>query len=306
MAEVRTMVGRARGSCYSAPRMRERRSAARENADRLWYWLVAVTLLGAGIVLIPILYTGGAIDTFRLPKEMTFRAGAIALALAGVFAATAPHARWRNALKILPRREWLLLAAIAIWCLVTTLTSSNRALSEASLVTVAAALVVYIATRLIAPALRIPVLFVVFAGAFANAVVATLQELRIWNPFVFGPEAVGHLQTVGLLGNPNDVGTFLAAPAVVALVGAAAVRGWQRLLYGAAAAVLFTGIAMSQTRTAMIAFVAGTIVAALLRPWRQSVAVAVLLMIFAVVAWRSSSGVRVSFARLVTAARTRN
>jgi O-antigen ligase len=286
--------------------MRERRSAARENADRLWYWLVAVTLLGAGIVLIPILYTGGAIDTFRLPKEIAFRAEAIALVLAGVFAATAPHTRWRDALKILPRREWFLLAAIAIWCVVTTLTSSNRALSEASLITVAAGLIVYIATRLVAPALPIQALFVIFAGGFANAVVATLQELRIWNPFVFPPEAVGHLQTVGLLGNPNDVGTFLAAPAVVALVAAAAVRGWQRLLFGAAAAVLFTGIAMSQTRTAMIAFVAGTIVAALLRPWRQSVAVAVLLMIFAVVAWRSSSGVRVSFARLVTAARTRN
>ena len=77
--------------------MRERRSAAREKADRRWYWLIALTLLGAGIVFIPILYTGGAIDTFRLPKEMTFRAEAIALALAGVFAATAPHARWRDA-----------------------------------------------------------------------------------------------------------------------------------------------------------------------------------------------------------------
>src|SRR5436305_15292365 len=115
--------------------MRERRSAARENADRLWYWLVALTLLGAGIVLIPIFFTGGAIDPFRLPKEMIYRAEAIALALAGVFAATAPHAQWRDALKMLPRREWFLLAAIVIWCVVTTLTSSNRALSEASLVT---------------------------------------------------------------------------------------------------------------------------------------------------------------------------
>src|SRR4051812_4692027 len=186
--------------------MRERRSAARENADRLWYWLVAVTLLGAGIVLIPILYTGAAIDTFRLPKEMAFRAEAIALVLAGVFAATAAHARWRDALRTLPRREWLLLAAIAMWCVVTTLTSSNRPLSERSVVTLIAALVVYIATRLIAPTLRMPVLFVIFAGGFVNAVVVTLQELRIWNPFVFGPEVSGHGQSVGLLGNPNDVG----------------------------------------------------------------------------------------------------
>jgi O-antigen ligase len=286
--------------------MRERRSAARENADRLWYWLIAVTLLGAGIVLIPILYTGGALDTFRLPKEMAFRAEAIALALTGIFAATAPHTRWRDALTTLPRREWFLLGAIAVWCVVTTLTSSNRPLSEGSLVTVAAGLIVYIATRLIAPTLRMPVLYAVFAGAFANAVVVTVQERRIWNPFVFPAEITGHSQSVGLLGNPNDVGTFLTGPAVVALIAAVAVRGWQRVLYGTAAAVLFAGIAMSQTRTAMVAFVAGIVVAALLRPWRQAIAVAVLLMIFAAVALRPSTGIRANFTRLAAAARQRD
>jgi O-antigen ligase len=286
--------------------MRERRSVAREKAHRVWYSLIAVTLLGAGIVFIPILYTGGALDTFRLPKEMAFRAEAIALALTGVFAATASHTRWRDALKELPRREWFLLAAITVWCIVTTLTSSNRPLSEASLITVAAALVVYIATRLIAPALPVAALFVVFAGAVANAVLVTLQELRIWNPFVFPPEIVGHGQSVGILGNPNDVGTFLAGPAVVALVAAVTVRGWQRALYGAAAMALFAGLVMSQTRTAMIAFIAGAIVAVLLRPWRQSLAAAALLVVFIVVAFRPSFGVRDHFFRLVTAARQRD
>jgi O-antigen ligase len=286
--------------------MRERRSAAREKADHRWYWLLALTLLGAGIVLIPTFYTGGALDAFRLPKEMAFRAEAIALALTGAFAATAPHARWRDALKTVPRREWGLLGAIAFWCIVTTLTSSNRALSEASVVTVAAALLVYVATRLIAPTLRIPVLFVVFAGAFANAVLVTLQELRIWNPFVFPAEITAHGQSVGLLGNPNDVGTLLAGPAIVALIAAVAVRGWQRVLFGTAAVVLFGGVAMSQTRTAMIAFVAGAIVAALLRPWRQAIAVAVLLILFAAVALRPSTGIRANFSRLVTAARQRD
>jgi O-antigen ligase len=151
-----------------------------------------------------------------------------------------------------------------------------------------------------------PVLFVVFAGAFANAIVVTLQERGIWNPFVFPPELTGHAQSVGLLGNSNDVGTLLAGPVVVALVAAAAVRGWQRVLYGTAAAVLFAGIAMSQTRTAMVAVVAGTVVAALLRPWRQAIAVAVLLMIFAAVALRPSTGIRANFTRLAAAARQRD
>jgi O-antigen ligase len=286
--------------------MRERRSAAHESPDRLRYWLSAVMLLGAGIVLIPILYTGGALDAFRLPKEMIFRTEAIALALTGVFAATAPRASWREALAALPRREWFLLGAIAIWSIVTTVTSTNRPLSEASLVTVACALVIYIATRLVAPRLRLAVLFVVFAGALVNAVVVTLQELRIWNPFVFPPEFEGHVQSVGLVGNSNDVGTLLAGPAVVALVVAVAVKGWRRVLYGSAAAMLFTGIAMSQTRTAMIAFCAGVVVAALLRPWRQAVTVAALLFILAAVVLRPSTGIGSNFSRLLPALRQRN
>jgi putative inorganic carbon (HCO3(-)) transporter len=84
------------------------------------------------------------------------------------------------------------------------------------------------------------------------------------------------------------------------------VRGWQRALYGAAAITLFAGLAMSQTRTAIIAFVAGAIVAVLLRPWRQSLAAAALLVIFIVVAFRPSFGVRDHFFRLVTAARQRD
>src|SRR5258706_2285282 len=99
--------------------MRERRSAAREKADHRWYWLMALMLLGAGIVLIPIFYTGGAIDTFRLPKEMAFRAEAIALALTGVFAATASHAQWGDVLRTLPRRQWFLLDALPVWSIVT-------------------------------------------------------------------------------------------------------------------------------------------------------------------------------------------
>ncbi|HEX7678066.1 MAG TPA: O-antigen ligase family protein, partial [Thermoanaerobaculia bacterium] len=90
------------------------------------------------------------------------------------------------------------------------------------------------------------------------------------------------------------------------LIAAVAVKGWQRVLFGAAATILFTGIAMSLTRTAMIAFVAGTVVAMLLRPWRQAVAVAALLLVFAAVALRPSTGIGGNFRRLVAAARQRD
>src|SRR5258708_20153744 len=110
---------------------------------------------------------------------------------------------------------------------------------ETSMIAAAAALPVYIATRLMALTVRMPVLFVVFAGAFANAVVVTLQELRIWNPFVFPAEVTGHGQSVGLLGNANDVGTFLAGPAVVALIAAVPRGGLRPRLLRTAAPVPF-------------------------------------------------------------------
>jgi O-antigen ligase len=270
------------------------------------YWLVAAILLGTGIVLIPVIYTGGAIDTFRLPKEMAFRAEAILLALVGGFAATAPRTSWREAIAELPRTEKYLLAAIAVWSIVTTLTSTNRPLSESSLVTAFAALVIYIGTRLVAPRLGLAALYVVFAGALANAVVVTLQELRIWNPFVFPAEVSGHGQSVGLLGNANDVGTLLVGPAVVALVAAVEVGGWRRAVYALLAAMLVGGLVASQTRTAMIAFVVGALVITLQRPWRQAIVVAVLLLAVTAITLRPSTGIRQHFGSLIEAARHRD
>lgn len=281
-------------------------SAPRAKEDSIPYAMIAATLLGAGIVLIPIIYASGATEAFRLPKEMAFRAEAILLALTGVFAATSPRAPWREMLAILPRREWILLAAIACWCVVTTMTSTNRPLSEITLVTLAATLVIYVATRLVANKLPLTALFVIFTGALINAVVVTLQELRIWNPFFFTPEIQGHVQSVGLLGNANDVGTVLAGPAVVALIAAVVLKGRHRWLYGSVAIALFGGIAMSRTRTAMVAFVAGTIVAALMRPWKQAVAVAALLIVLAAVVLRPSTAIGAHFRELLPAARNRD
>jgi O-antigen ligase len=285
--------------------MRKQRSAPGEGSDSFPYALIAATLLGAGIVLIPILYSGNAIDMFRLPKELAFRAEAILLVLTGVFAATAPRSSWRDSLAVVSRPEWVLLTSIAVWSIVTTITSTNRPLSEASLITVAAAMTIYIATRIVAPRMGLPAMFVVLTGAMVNAFVVTLQDLRIWNPFTFPPEVTGHLQSVGLLGNSNDVGTLLAGPAVVALIATIAVRSWRRILFGLSAALLFAGIVMSNSRAAMVAFVAGTIVAALLRPWRQALAIAALLLVSGAIALRPSTGIGAHFRQLIPAARNR-
>jgi O-antigen ligase len=279
------------------------RAKRRFRAD---YPTVTVLVLAAAVIIIPNGYMGGAVDTFRLPKEMLFRGAGILLLAIGAFAATARRARWRETLATISRVEWIVICAVAGWTAVTTLTSTNRFLSEQSLITTLAGVSIYIATRLVAPRLTMDALAVVLAAACGNAIVVILQELHIWNPFVFPVEVEGHMHSVGLLGNPNDVGTFLVAPALAAAAAAVVVPGWRRLMYLGFTALLFAGIVASQTRTAMIAYVAAIIVAALLRPWRQGVTVAVVLVIAAVIALRPSTPFGRHFLELVHAARTRD
>lgn len=286
--------------------MRERRPARRKWFDQLRLETVAAAILGAGIVVIPTFYVGGGIDAFRLPKEALFVAEAIALALAGAFALTSPAVGWRAGAAALRRREWLVLAAIIGWSVLTTLTSMNRAVSAASVVTVLASIVIYVATRIVGRRLPLWTLLVVFAGAVTNAVVVTLQEHEIWNPFRFPPEVTGHSQSVGLLGNPNDVGTLLATAAIVALVCAVVVRGIWRVPYAIVAAVLFIGLAESRTRTALIAVAAGAVVAAVQRPWKQALAVVITLVLGIGIALRPGTPMRAYFVQLVAAAQARN
>lgn len=286
--------------------MRERRGAPREQSARLWWWRVAAATLAAGIILIPIVYIGGVIDAFREPKEALFRGEAIVLLLIGAFAATSPAIGWRAVVTGLRRREWLLLAAIVGWSAITTLTSVNRSVSAASIVTLLATIAIYVTTRIVGRAMPHWALLVAFVGAAVNTVVVTLQEHGIWNPFRFPAGVTDHMQSVGLLGNPNDVGTLLVGPAIVALAATAVLRGRWRVAYGLAALVLFVGIAESRTRTALIALGAGVLVLALRRPWRQAVAVILALVVGTGIVLRAGTPLRAQFEQLVTAARTRN
>jgi len=279
------------------------RAKRRFRAD---YPTTTALVLGAAILIIPNIYMGGAVEAFRLPKEMLFRAAGILLMAIGAFAATARRARWHATLASISRVEWIVIGAILAWTAVATLTSTNRLLSEQSLITTLAGVAIYVAARLIAPRLTTDALAVVLAAASGNAIVVILQELHIWNPFHFPPEIEGHVQSVGLLGNPNDVGVFLVAPALAAAAAAVVVPGWRRLMYLGFTALLFAGIVASRTRTAMIAYVAAIIVAALLRTWRQGVTVAVVLIIAATIALRPSTPFGKHFLELVQAARTRD
>jgi O-antigen ligase len=243
------------------------------------YILIIAAVLAAGLFVVSTVIGWSSVDVFRGPKEIAFRTEAILLLVLFLFAATARGSSWRALPAGLSRTEVLLPLFIAGWTAVTMLVSTNRPLSVESFLTVVAAAVIFFATRRIAPHLPLLALDLCLAVAAINAVFVTVQEYFHWNPFTFPPDVLAHLHSTALVGNPNDVGSFLAAPAVAAIVAAAAIPGWRRLVYVAAAVVLTVGLIASGTRTAMIAVAFGVVVLAFIRPWKQAVITLLLLVI---------------------------
>ena len=235
----------------------------------------AIAILAAGALVIPTIITSGD-EAFRLPKELAFRAEAIVLLVVAVFWATARRRTWR-----IGRGAALAIAAAVVgWTLVTAAFSTNRLLSADSLITVAAAAVIFVVTYVAAQDLPLFAVDVLMIAAGANAALVILQETNLWTPLKL--TVPGHYASVGLLGNANDVGTFLVAPALAALVMGVTAAGPRRWIYAAVALLLAGGIVASGTRTALAALVAALLVFALTHSWRAAAVVAVLLAVLAV------------------------
>ena len=246
----------------------------------------AVLALGLGFLIVSVYVSRSALDAFRLPKEIAFRAEAIVLLLIGVFFATRRRGSWGDLVRGIPPMEWGLCAAIAVWTAITTATSQNRPLSEDSIVTVLAAIAIFLATRRLAPHLPLLAFDLSLIPVVINCAVSVLQDQRIWNPFKFGPDIPHHMMTTALIGNPNDVGTWLVGPGVATVVAAVVIRGWRRWIYVALLPVEMLGVLASATRTALIAFAAGVLIFILIRPWRQAVVAGAVLAIVMAVALR--------------------
>lgn len=228
-------------------------------------------VVAIGLIGLPMTVVRDGADAFRLPKELVFRAEAIvllALLILGLRAPRMPIGRWRP--------EFLLTAAIVIWAIIVTATSTNHALSIDSLITILAAAVIFIATCIAAESRSQEAIDVLMIGCCVNAAIAILQELSLWQPV---PAAEGHYGTVGLMGNPNDVGTFLVVPAVAAVVMATTSLGKRRWSYLGVAVLLVSGMIASATRTALVAFVVSMLVLATMQARRVAVVIGVLLLV---------------------------
>jgi len=262
----------------------------------------SVWVLGLGAVVVATIFSRAGTDMFRLPKELVFRAEAVVLLMLGAFWITANRRTWRFG----KRQEFLLVAAIAGWTLITAAASTNRQLSFDSLITVAAAAVIFIATCLAAQGLSFIAIDVLMIGCGVNAVIVILQELKIWTPFPDSLDAATHYGSIALLGNANDVGTYLAAPAVAAIVLAVTAAGWRRWIYAAVGLLLAAGVAASATRTALIAVVVALIVFAIVHSRRAMLAVAALLLVLSFVVLSPSTTLGRGIRQLVSAAAHRD
>ena len=237
--------------------------------------------VAAFTLLIPLFVVVGAKDTFRVPKDVLFRAEAIVLVALYVAAAIvrAPH-HWQFDWK----KPSVAIPMIALlWTAVAALVSTNRARSVDSLVTVAAAVVIFFATVEFAKRRGFKTLFFILIPAVVNTVVAALQEFSIWQPFQAPPGVTHHQQSTALIGNPNDAGCYLAAGALAAIVAAIASREYRKA-FAAAAAVLAIGLLINQTLTAILAFGIAMFVAFAVRSWRRAIVAAVATVIVVVLA----------------------
>ena len=215
---------------------------------RVGWWLLAAALL-----TVPIAFDQRVKDTFRLPKELLFDACGILAAVCLVFIATAKN---RPTLKFSRVRAAAVVSVlIALWTCVTAAASENRFLAWHTVVTVGSSLAIFWLAICVATASRSLKLFdIAMVGALVNAVLASLQDFGVWQPFSFPPEMDGRIRTTGLAGNPNDIGIILLLPGVATVAATFVFSGRRRLFYGAMAMVILGGLIVCRSRTTLIAY----------------------------------------------------
>ena len=251
----------------------------------------ALFVLAAGALVIPTVLGGGS-DPFRMPKELAFRAEAIVLLAIVAFWITARRHTWT----FRRRPELIVAGAIVVWTVVTAIFSTNRQLSVDSLITVVAAVVIFIGTCLAAQTTSLVAVDVLMIACCSNALLVILQELLTHD----------HYGSVGFLGNSNDVGTFLLTPAVAAIVLSVTSNGTRRRVYAAIGVLLICGIAAAGTRTAFFALVASLLVFAVAHSRRAAVAVAITFGIVALLILSPATAIGRGLRKLARAATNRD
>ncbi|PYQ27447.1 MAG: hypothetical protein DMF56_20035 [Acidobacteria bacterium] len=239
-----------------------------------------------GLILLGVAFAPG-LDMFRAPKEAAMRAQAIisvfALAVAIVYGGTS---RIRQLLR--ERGVIAILGGAVLWSIITTLTSQQRILSIQALVTILCSAILFVAVWYVARDVPVAALLVLVPIVVVNTLLAALQEFSIWNPFDFRAAELqtAHLRASALIGNPNDVGGYLAICAVVLFGASEFLRGRLRWIAAIGAFAALAGVIVSQSRTAVITVAAAAAFIGVRRSWKTALVVTLLVIALLVVATR--------------------
>lgn len=225
------------------------------------------------IALLPLVYSPTAFTPFVVPKLVVLRGGAIlvtALAALAVIWHRAPRGDLRDPRIFLP-------LAVLAWSAITTVTSTNVAVSAYGLLYVACIVVLTLALCATAGRFPVPRLVLFLAvPALINVIVLVLQFRHVWSPVPLPDGYPPRQRNSGLLGNPDFLASYLVAPALACIAAAIAFRE-RRLWYGGAAALFLGGIVLTESMTALIAVSCGIVAAAAMTNWRRAAAALVIL-----------------------------
>jgi O-antigen ligase len=214
----------------------------------LLWCLVVATAIAAPMAMAP-----GSFDVFRTPKDVVFLTLSLLLLGAGAAGALLSDEIGRI---LQPRGPAVLFAlAAAAWTAVTTMTSMRPVISFWKPLTAVCFAAFFIVVVILAARRGLAALVIVFIPAAINATIGLLQSTGIWYPWAVDPHIPERLRTTGLIGNPNELGTYLVVPAIAA-IAAAVVWRLQKWLY-AVAALLLVGVASAQSVTPVLAVAAG-------------------------------------------------
>lgn len=238
-------------------------------------WIARLVCVSA--LVIPLVVSPAGRDTFRLPKELAFRVEILlllALIAAGLILKELDWKAlgWRHPAIVLP-------LAVVAWTGVTTLTSTNRALSVPSFLYAAGAALVFIATVLVARDRSIRMLHWAFWGGAINAALYLLVALGVVrNPLPLASDLSGRFAATGLLGNANDVGTALLPVAICAAAAWASSREF-RALHIVTATLCVAAIIASVSVAALGALAVALVGMALARSDRRTLGVIAILAV---------------------------
>jgi hypothetical protein len=239
---------------------------ARRLSAASWY------AVAAAVLLTPLVIAPAGKDRYRLVKDLLLVGDGILLIAIGLLAVVWGLASVRPYLRD-PRI--VTAGAIVAWTAVAALLSSNQRLSVFALMTVTAAAAFFTAAYLTARDKPLAATALAVVPAIPNAILVMLQETGTWNPFAFDGAISLHEMSTALIGNPNDVGSYLVAPTMAAIVLTMADKK-RRAVWAAAAALLVAALLFNRTLTALIAFTAGVCTLAAVASRRRLLTTAVI------------------------------